>query len=199
MQTRSKKWVSVRVGWASAHLIMKCVYPPPPIKVVTQAFVCPELSACFRSQPASPVAIHSHCLHGWLPSQIGAGSNFLGRKKTFITAFVMDTPQIFPQQMQGFLMKGWWTWEAGLQNNCWRACRVIGWNMSVKKWGRGKSTNHGVTWRCKTCLLFLCDRQLELALKCYIKRLQPSNQTTYIYSPRSMILFVKSITLYCSL
>lgn len=157
MQTRSKKWVSVRVGWASAHLIMKCVYPPLPIKVVTQAFVCPERSACFRFQPASLVAIHSHCLHGWLPSQIGAGSNFLGRKKTFITAFVMDTPQIFPQQMQGFLMKGWWTWEAGLQNNCWRACRVIGQNMSVKKWGRGKSANHGVTWRCKTCLLFLRD------------------------------------------
>lgn len=31
------------MGWASAHLIMKCVYPSLTIKVVTQAFVCPEL------------------------------------------------------------------------------------------------------------------------------------------------------------
>lgn len=63
---------------------MKCVYPPLNIKVVTQAFVCPEL--CLFQLRANLPGCYSqwpHHLSGRLPSQTGADSNFLGCQKGF--------------------------------------------------------------------------------------------------------------------
>lgn len=117
--TNAVKMSSVCVGWATAHLIMKCVYPPLTTKVVTQAFVCPEL--CLFQLRATLPDCYSQWPHHFcaqLPSQTGADSQLSWLSEDLnITASVMDTPQIFPQLTPGVLSDGKGTWEDGSQSS----------------------------------------------------------------------------------
>lgn len=78
MQTYSKsESATALAGWASTHLIMKCVYPPLTIKVVTQAFVCPEL--CLFQLWVNLPGCYPQTPSLWpQPTQIGEDLNFLG-------------------------------------------------------------------------------------------------------------------------
>lgn len=97
MKTRSKN-EPVRVGWASAHSIMKCVYPLLPIKAVTQAFCLSRaLAVPALSQPPwmlfTVIIPLASC-----PLRLELSWLFEEFHNSF---FVMDTPQIFPQQILG--------------------------------------------------------------------------------------------------
>lgn len=106
---------SVFVGWASLDYKM-CLPSSLTLKPVTQAFVCPDLLGPDLSQPPWLLSTVIMSLASCRRAQSRADSNFLGRQTIFITAWVMDTPQIFPQQTPGFLRDGGedmgrWVWK----------------------------------------------------------------------------------------
>lgn len=113
--------------WGNDAFDYEMCLPSAHYKSSDTGFLFVQSFACSSSEPTAPLAIQSDLtisLAGCHP-RLEQPRTFLGGQKALITALVMDTLQIFPQQTVGFLRDGKRTWEDGFSKQVMKGPRTV--------------------------------------------------------------------------